>query len=234
MWNVLPHGALEPVVPGVWVVRGSLPDMPLPRYMVACQRGDELLLHSPICLDEPGMAALEALGRPTTLIVPNGGHRLDAPAFRERYPEAKLLAPAAARAKVEEKVPVDATCEEAVEALGLRWHAPPGFVPGYELVYEVPGEGGVTLVVNDVLANVTGKAPGLSGFVLGLLGVPGGGFGRPRIVSLRFGRDRGAFKPWLEAQAAREDLVAITTSHGPPVVGRAEVKAKLAEAASKL
>jgi hypothetical protein len=232
-WKVLPHGELHELVPGMWWVRGSLPNLPLPRTMVVIRLADGLLLHSVVCLDEPGMQKLDALGPVRWIVVPNQGHRLDAPAYRERYPDAKLLCPATARPKVEQVVKVDATCEDVLPELGISCHPPAGFVPGYELVYEVPVEQGKVLVINDILAN-SQRYAGLGGLVLRFLGPPGGGFGRPRIVSRFFGRDRPAFKPWLEAFARRDDLVALTVSHGPPVVGADQVKASLAEAVAKL
>lgn len=234
-WKVLRHGDLMEVVPGsVWSVQGSNDGMPLPRAMVLVKLGDGgLLVHSPVCLDDERMAELEGIGKPRILLVPNQGHRLDIQAWKARYPEAKVVCPANARAKVEEVIRADATCEEALPAEGIVCHAPPGFKPGYELIYEVTTPSGKALLVNDVLGNL-GPARGFAGMFLGLLGVPGGGFGRPRIVSFRFGTDRAAFKPFVEGLAARDDLVAITVSHGAPVIGREQVREKLTAAAAKL
>ena len=50
-----------------------------------------------------------------------------------------MLAPAASRTKVEEVVPVHATCEEALPAVGVGLHVPEG-TRGGELVYELPLE----------------------------------------------------------------------------------------------
>ena len=64
---------------------------------------------SAIALDEAAMGEVEAVGKPTFLIVPNGHHRLDAPAWKKRYPKLKVLCPPGARDKVGEAVPVDST-----------------------------------------------------------------------------------------------------------------------------
>lgn len=235
-WKVLPHGELEELVPDrLWRVQGSLPDMPLPRNMIVYRMGDgKLLLHSVVCLDEAGMERLLALGEPRILLVPNEGHRLDAAAWKARFPQARVVCPANARTKVEQVVAVHATCEDELPAEGITIHVPPGFKHGYELIYEVDlGGGQKALLVNDVLAS-SQPIPGFQGFMLGLLGVPGGGFGRPRIVNAFFGKGRSAFKPFVQALAARDDLAAVTVSHGPPVVGRERVKASLSEAAAKL
>jgi hypothetical protein len=233
-WNVLPHGKLTELAPNLWYVSGSLPNIPLPRNMVVHRLPDgRLLLHSVICLDEEEMKEIEALGTPAIMVVPNEGHRLDCKAWKARYPALQVICPANARAKVEEVLKADATCEEVLPALGISFHVPPGFKPGYELIYEIDQGDGKALIVNDVLANGS-KIGGFQGMMLGLLGTPGGGFGRPRIVSFFFGQDRGAFKPFLEQLRSRDDVATLTMSHGTPVTGRDEVKARLGEAIAKL
>jgi hypothetical protein len=151
--KILPHDDLEELAPGLWTVRGSLP-FPLKRHMIVYRLADgTLLLHSVLAMDEAGMAKLDALGRPAVLIVPHTGHRMDAPFYKARYPQIRVLAPAAARAKVEEVIKVDATCEEALPALGVRVHPVPGF-KNAELAYELDlAAGGKALVLCDAVAN---------------------------------------------------------------------------------
>lgn len=231
-WKVLEHGAWEQLAPNLWSIRGSLPNMALPRNLVVVRIGGDLLLHSVICLDDARMAELEALGKPRWMIVPNEGHRLDAPAFKARYPDIQVLAPRNARKKVEEVVKVDADCEDALPPLGIRIHRPDGMKDGYELVYEVDLEGGGTaLLVNDVLANPI-PVPGIGGAVLGLLGPPGKKLGQPRIVRFFFGKDRAAFRGFVERLAALDGVRVVTTSHGAPIVG--DCAATLRDCASRL
>jgi len=109
-WKVEPHGRLEPVAEGIWSVEGTI-IMPLgkfPRRMTVIRltHGD-LAVWSAISLDEPEMARLEALGPVTFLIVPNAGHRLDLKAWKKRYPQARVVAPAGAAKDVAEVAPVD-------------------------------------------------------------------------------------------------------------------------------
>ena len=75
------------------------------------------------------MAALEKLGTPKVMIVPNEGHRSDAPRYKARYPELEVLGPSGARAKIEEVIKLDATCEEALPGLGIVCHVPDGAKP---------------------------------------------------------------------------------------------------------
>src|SRR5688500_14318601 len=93
-WRVLPHGPLQQLAENLWCVLGSLPNMSLKRMMTIARRSDGgLLLHSAIALDEPTQRQLEALGPPTHLIVPNAVHRLDAPAYKARYPALRVFTP---------------------------------------------------------------------------------------------------------------------------------------------
>ncbi|MGB1700083.1 MAG: hypothetical protein ACPHRO_09030, partial [Nannocystaceae bacterium] len=100
--HVFPHGELKKLADGLWQVTGSLGKSPIPRNMQVWRAPDGgLLIHSAVCLDAEGMAALESLGPVKWIVVPCPIHRADAAPYRERYPDAQLLCPAAARAKVE-------------------------------------------------------------------------------------------------------------------------------------
>lgn len=230
-----PHGALEALAPNLWWVWSVLRAPPLPRNMVVVRLPDgRLLLHSPVCLGEAEMASLDALGPAAFLLVPNAGHRTDLRRYRARYPDARVLAPANARAQVEQVAPVDATCEAELPGLGIEVHRPDGMKEGYELVYEVPLEGGGrALLVNDVIATPHPRAPtGLKGWIVGALGVPGGGVGLPRIVWFNFGQDREAFRGFVRRLADRPDLRVLTCSHGGPLTS--DVAGALRAAAERL
>lgn len=231
-WKVLHHGAWEQLAPNLWQISGSLPNMALPRNLVVVRIGGDLLLHSVICLDEARMAELESFGKLRWMLVPNEGHRLDAPAFKRRYPDLQVIAPRNARAKVAEKVPVDADCEDALPPLGIRIHRPDGMKDGYELVYEVDLDGGgKALIVNDVLTNPI-AVPGVGGAILGLLGPPGKKLGQPRIVRFFFGKDRAAFRGFVAKLASIDGVRVVTTSHGAPITS--DCSAALNDAASRL
>src|SRR3954466_11730927 len=112
-WNVLNHGPLEQLADNLWRVDGALPGMSLRRTMTVVRRADgSLLLHSPIALDDERQHKLEALGPVAVLVVPNAGHRLDAPAYKERYPAAVTFCPRGGRSKIAEVVAVNHTYED--------------------------------------------------------------------------------------------------------------------------
>lgn len=215
----------------VWLVKGSLPKRAMPRNMVVYRLPDAtLLIHSAIWLDEAGLSALEALGKPSLLLVPNGFHRMDARRYKARYPDVRVICPEAARKAVEKVIAVDATCEDTLPARGVKYHAPSGLKPA-ELVYELPaGPGQHALVMTDLMMNLPGL-PGLEGLMLQLFG-PGRVFGVTRIAKLMLVKDKAKFRAWLEAQAARPGLTGVIVAHGEPVTKDAAAAVK--EAALRL
>src|SRR3954470_24526824 len=95
-WTVLPHGKLTRVNDRIATVVGELkmPLLELPRRMTAIRTSSgDLVIFSAIALNEPDMAELEAFGKPAFLIVPSVRHRLDAPAYVQRYPHLTVVAP---------------------------------------------------------------------------------------------------------------------------------------------
>ena len=173
--HVAPHGDLEALAPGLWQVTGSLDRSPLPRNMQIWRAPNgALLIHSAICLDEDAMAQVDALGDVSWIIVPCALHRADALPYRQRYPKAQILCPAAARAKVEAVVPVDALCEEVLPGLGVIVHQPRGLKP-FELHYQLPLEdGSQALVMTDALFNLGDNPPtGLAGTLMLAMGSDG-------------------------------------------------------------
>jgi hypothetical protein len=230
--QILPHDDLQELVPGVWTVTGTLP-FPLKRVMTIVKLSDgSLLLHSVIAMSDAGLAQLDALGKPSIILVPHGGHRLDAPFYKQRYPEARVVAPAAARAKIEEVVKVDATAEEALPPLGVRLHGCDGFKNG-ELAYELDAPGGKVLVMSDAVAN-RDPVPGFRGWLLA--GIAGGPKNRrlsvPRIVRMMFVGDRKVARASIEKLAALPDIKVLTIAHGRAVTDG--VSAALREAAAGL
>jgi hypothetical protein len=230
--RLFPHDDLEQLAPNLWTVRGSLP-IPLMRHMIVYRLGDgTLLIHSAIALTDEGMAKLDALGRPSVLIVPHTGHRMDAPFYKARYPQIRVLAPAAARAKVEEVIKVDATCEEALPALGVRFHAVPAF-KNAELAYELELEGGgKALVMGDAVGNKD-YAKGFGGwFFSHVTGGMKGRLGVARIMRVLMMTNKAEARAGLERLAEIPGLTLLSVAHGRPL--REGVSAALREAAAQL
>jgi hypothetical protein len=215
-WTVLPHGPLERLEENLHVVDGWVPGIPgLRRRMAVVRRsGGGLLFFNAVPVDEPTLAQVRALGRPEVLVVPQHLHMIDAHAFRERL-GVKVHAPAADRALVERRVPVDGTFEELPADPAVEVRTVAGFRTGEGLALVRSGSR-ASLVVADVVLNVP-DGPGLQGLVFRLLGMTGPRPKLPAPVRLRVLRDRRALRAQLEALAATPGLARIVPSHGPIV-----------------
>ena len=137
-----------------------------------------------------------------------------------------------ARAKVEDVIKVDATCEEALPALGVCVHPVPGFKNG-ELAYELDLQGGgKALVMSDAVAN-RDHPKGFGGwFFANVTGGIKGRLGVARIMRSMMVSDRAQARAGLEKLAEIPDVTLLSVAHGRPV--RDNVRAALHEAASAL
>lgn len=229
-WKVLPHGDLEKLADNLYTVVGKL-RMPLgytPRRMTVVRLdGNRLAIYSAIALDNRRMAALEALGRPTFLIVPSAIHRLDAQPWKVRYPELEVIAPEGAGYQVSEIVEVDAT---TVDFHDPRVHV--DLVPGTggrELSMTVETPTGKTLVVNDLIFNLP-PMKGLAGFGMRALGFGPGHPTVPRAVKRRLVADGEQIRTQLREWAA-EGFERILPAHGAPIDNPRQTLLELAAAA---
>ncbi len=231
-WTVLRHGPIEPLSDNLWRVKGALPGMSLERVMTVVRREDgSLLLHSPIALAEAQQAELDALGPVRVLVVPNAGHRLDAPAYKQRYPEAVVFCPPGGRAKVEEVIRADGTYRDYADDGVVRFEVLDG-VAESEGALIVRSSDGRTVVLNDVVMNMDKKKDLLGYLFTTVLGSAPG----PRVSRLSrlvFVKDQPALRAHLERLAALPNLVRLIVSHENVAHG-ADAAAALREAATYL
>jgi hypothetical protein len=214
--RIFPHGQLEQLAPNLWQVRGSLP-FPLRRNMTVYRLPEgTLLLHSVVAMDENGMKALEALGRPAVLVIPHGGHRMDSGFYKQRYPGLQIACPDQGKARAEVVCQkVDAAPEELLAPLGIKVHPVTGAKAG-EFALEVDIPGGKALITNDIVGGFTPGEP--VPFVLRLIGPPAGHrLAVARIIRWRLVKDKVSVRAWLHLMAENEAIKIITVSHGPPV-----------------
>jgi hypothetical protein len=221
-WTVLDHGPLERIDENLIRVEGAVPNMGLRRVMTVVKlAGGELVIHSGIALRDAELEELLAFGKPRYLIVPNGMHRLDAPAYVARFPELAVYCPIGSRKRVEEVVAVHGSYAD----FGARVRAGDDDRDGAGVAFEyldgtreaegvmkVEGAGGLTLVFNDAVFNVPEHFPGLMGLVLRLMGSTKG----PRVTrlgKLMLVRDKHAFRAHLERLAEAPGLRRIIVSH---------------------
>jgi len=109
-----PHGPIDFVDDGLFVVSGRWKKSAFERKMtVFLLASGEVAVHSAIAMDEAGMASLQAIGRPSWILVPNQLHASDAGFYADRYPSSRVLVPAAVRGKLFEKLPrIDGSIDE--------------------------------------------------------------------------------------------------------------------------
>lgn len=214
-WKVLPHGAIEQLSDRLCVVEGSLPSMPLKRVMT-CVRLDDgsVVVHSAVALDPSTQKELEAWGMPRILIVPNPWHRLDAPAYKTRYPDLKIYCPEGAKSRIAKAVAIDG-CYDALPAtppLVVRYLEGVANREGY---LELQDDAGATLIFNDAVFNQP-HLPGMFGFVYKTIGSSGG----PkvtRLIKLAMVKDKRALRAHLERLADTPRLARVIMSHGQRV-----------------
>ncbi|MCA9655050.1 MAG: hypothetical protein H6712_27470 [Myxococcales bacterium] len=211
-WTVVGEPSLDRVGHRLWLIKGYVPGMQLGRWMAVARREDgSLVIHNPVALPEAEMSCIDEWGPVGVIVVPNRFHRLDAAPFHQRYPKAKVVCPAGARAKVEEVVPVDLVYGEleADAVVSLRHVAG---LDDSEGVMTVHDEDGTTLVLNDLLFNME-HGKGLAGLVFRVLGSTGG----PRVTRLfkmLALKDKTALREALRSLADTEDLVRVVPGHG--------------------
>jgi hypothetical protein len=214
-WTVQPHGPVERLDDGLITVAGEIV-MPLGRFprrmTVAALSGGRTAVWSAIPLAEPAMAEIEALGRPAFLVVPGSGHRLDVKPWKKRYPEARVVCAPGAREAVEEAVEVDASGDVLGDA-EVRLETVPGTAEK-ESAMLVRRGGRLTLVVNDIIANVRHPQGVGAGVMARLLGFGVNGPQTPWIVGRFYVKDRAALAGALRRWAAEPSLTRIVVSHG--------------------
>ena len=215
-WHVLAHGSIEQLAQNMWWVQGDLPNMSLKRVMTIArldggQEDGKLVIHSAIALEEPLMHRLLAWGTPAYLLVPNGYHRLDAPAWKRRFPELTVLTPRGSRSKVSEVVHVDGSYEDFPKREDVRLFTLPG-VSEREGGMLVRSADGVSLVLNDVVFNMDRKRDLLGYLFTTIMGsAPGPRISR--LAKLALVKDRGQLRRELEALADQPNLVRLIVSH---------------------
>jgi hypothetical protein len=211
---IYPYSPPKSLAANLWQVQGSLANG-LPRNMTVYRLPDgRLLLYSVVAMHDADMEALEKLGRPAIMVMPHDRHQMDAPFYKQRYPDLRVLAPQPRHAR---KVSIDADLGE-LDGLGIKAYVLPG-TTYHEVVLELPVEGGIAVCTTELLGNFSDLS-GLSRLMrllLRLLGPPGGGLGVARVVRWREVSDRKGVQSWLRSLAVRRDLRMVLVGHGRPV-----------------
>jgi hypothetical protein len=216
-WTVLPHGPVTSVDEGILTVTGAIhmPLVDLERRMTVVRlAGGGSVITSAIALEEAAMGQIEAWGSPRFLIVPGDAHRLDAKAYKQRYPALTVIAPEGARARVAQAVPVDATSADFGDpAVTMQTAAGTG---GHEAALLVRRASGTTLILNDLIGNLRRK-DGVEGWILHMLGYGSDAPVIPTATKMMLIKTKDELRGQLLEWAAIPDLKRILVSHGDPI-----------------
>lgn len=216
-WKVARHGPLTLLADGLWTVDAELDALPIGRRMTIARLADGgLAVHSAIACDDETMAAIDRLGPVRFVIVPSGYHRMDAPRFAARYPDARVVAMPASHARVAARVAV-AGDYGLLPAGGPLGFEPLDGLPAEAVFVHRAPDGSETLVFNDALMNLPARIPGFKGFLVKLIGSTGG----PKVTRtarVALVKDRKAYAAHLRRLAARPALARVVPGHGAVIV----------------
>jgi hypothetical protein len=232
-WQPLPHEPLQKLAENLRWVRAPIPGISLKRTMTVARLADgRLVIWSAIALDEPSMQELEAWGTPAFLIVPSALHRLDAAAYKSRYPKLSVLGPAGARKAIEQLLPLDGLLQEFPRDAGVSFRPLAG-IKHKEGVMLVRSSDGTTVVLNDALFNMPLPRDFPANLIVKALGSAPG----PRVsraVKLLWCDDRSGFRGSLSELGKIPDLTRVVVAHDAIAEGaaaRAALEAAVAQLA---
>lgn len=182
--------------------------------------GDGTLIYGPTWLGPGTFEKVEAIGTPRLLVLPNHYHHLSLARFRERYPDAGVVAGERALARLDKKGHrgVRSAGEAGVSlAGGVELVECPGCKSG-ELWVTVEHGGERTWLVGDAFFCIERPLTGLTGAMLRLLQIGRG---------LRIGQtfrwlvldDEATYRRWLLSQLAAEPPTRVGFCHGEMISG---------------
>ena len=231
-WPVLPHDPVQELSENLWRVEGALPHFSMRRVMsvVRLQNG-ELVIHSAIAMDEAGMQRLEAWGKPSILLIPHGRHRMDAPAYKRRYPALRVFAPPAVLKKAREVVNVDGTFADAPLDPSLSLELLDGTGEA-EAAMIVRSNDGVSIVLTEVVFDLEPARSALGRAAIQLTGFGPGPCVTP-VVKFELVKDKAQLRQHLTRLAAVPELVRLIVGHSRMSVGAA-ARAALRQAAASI
>jgi len=215
-WRVLPHQPIRKVSENLWCVEGTMPKGALKRVMTLAKLGDgRLVVHSAVTVDEASLKEIEAWGRPAILLVPNRFHRMDALAYKTRFPDLQILAPSAARDMVDKVISTDGDyaqfpSDSAVSVVSLKGAGE------REGVMKVVSADGTTLVFNDLIFNMP-HVHGVIGWILKHVTLSSGGPRVSRIARMGLVKDIATLRREFEELANTPNLKRIIVSHHLPI-----------------
>ena len=227
-WQPLPHEPLQELADNLRWVRAPIPGISIKRSMTLVRLADSrLVIWSAVALDAASMAELEAWGTPAFLIVPSALHRLDAAAYRARYPALRVFGPRGARKAIEQiGLPLDGLLQDFPHDSQISFRPIAGINDKEGAMLLRSGDG-TTVVLNDLIFKMPMPSDFPSNLIVKALGsAPGPRVSR--IVKLLWCDDKPALRADLQTLSEIPDLTRLivahdSVAHGP--AARAALKA---------
>ncbi|MBM4365360.1 MAG: hypothetical protein FJ102_04045 [Deltaproteobacteria bacterium] len=212
-WTVLPHEPLVELASNLWRVEGKMEGGTRRTMTLARLKDGRIVINNAIALEDELMAKIDQWGEVAAILVPNAFHRQDVRIMHERYPNAKVFAPARAIGAAKKATEIAGSFADAPQDATVRIsHV--GGMKEREGVIEVSSDNGVTQVYCDVLLNM----PPMSGF-FGFLLHPTGQFSVPRFMRWFMVSKTAETRAHLERLASTDGLRRIIPGHGNDIVG---------------
>jgi hypothetical protein len=208
---------LHPITRDLWHGESSVrlvPGAHLPIRMTVIRRRDgSLILHSPIELDDAGVAELTELGDVRTVIAPNAMHHLHARAALDRFPRARCLVAAGVHPKNPGLRDANSLDQHALELDDELEAIPIGGMPNLnEWVFRHRPSG--FLITSDLVFNVRQPQGWLTPWVMRAAGTHRR-LAVSRLVAREI-RDRSASFESLR-RVLREPITGLVMAHGEVV-----------------
>lgn len=186
------------------------------------KKNELCVISPPDDVDDGAFAELERHGRPVALVAPNGFHHLGQPAWQARYPDARMFAPRAWKARIAKQQPGLRDCEP-VEALeGLLppdvWIGEPPHLRRGDVIARVDGADGAFWYFTDLVMNLRELPENLAIKLLFKWTRSGPGLSMCRALFPLLVKDKRGLESWLLDQVARHPPRMVLTGHGPAIV----------------
>ncbi len=214
MSELQPYDSLIQRGPNIWTLDGEWYKTSFRRRMTVIRIGvDQLVVHSAIQLKPEDYAQIDALGHVRWIVAPNAFHSDEAPVYKARYPDAKLLVPPSVFKKFRKKgVEVDGSLDNLKEFPGgeLICKAVDGLklLEEYVLYHSISK----TLILTDLMFNMTSPKSWIERSFFRWNQIDNR-FGMSRIFRLMFVRDKTLVLKNLD-EIAQWDFDLVIVNHG--------------------
>ncbi|MGV3624808.1 MAG: hypothetical protein ACO1OB_28570 [Archangium sp.] len=223
-WTIHQPGPLTARGEHLWTIDDLVPGMPVNRRMTIVRRDDgTLLFFNAIPVPDDTLAAIQKLGTPTALVVPNHFHAMDAAAFTQKLNVTAYMPDVAITALADRLK--GHRLSELPRGDDVQVFTVEGFKTNEVVLFTR-----TALITADLVTNVANFG-GAYGLMMRLIGFTGPRPTLPPPVRFRVGKDKALIRARLE-QLATLNPSTLIPSHGAVFTG--DVATELRHIAGRL